>query len=137
MKYGIICGLGWILFGCNPQPVDQSLKEPSLPDTVTFAEHIAPIIHINCTPCHRPQSAGPFSLITYKDVAKRAKMVAHVTRTRYMPPWPADPDYRHFLGEKILDQHDIDLIVKWHKQGVQEGDPEKTLLPQASQQVHK
>lgn len=114
---------------CTDQPSSKPLQLNELPDTVTFSSHIAGIIHANCTPCHRPESAGPFSLITYKDVAKRAKMIAHVTRTRYMPPWPADPDYRHFLGEKILAQHEIDLIAKWHKQGALEGNPDQIPAP--------
>lgn len=84
---------------------------------VTFSEHIAPIIFKNCSPCHRNDGPAPFKLLSYKDVAKRAKMVAHVTESRYMPPWPADPNYRHFLGEKILPDSAIALIQKWYKQG--------------------
>ena len=39
-------------------------------------------------------------MVEYKDVAKRAKMIAEVTADRYMPPWPADPHYRSFVGER-------------------------------------
>src|SRR5437016_3419025 len=68
----------------------------------TFAEDIAPVIFKNCAPCHRPGEAGPFSLLTYKDVAKKAKTIVAVTQARYMPPWPADPAYSHFIGERVL-----------------------------------
>jgi hypothetical protein len=30
------------------------------PDTVTFSEHIAPIVFNNCTACHRQGQAAPF-----------------------------------------------------------------------------
>lgn len=105
--------------------------EPTTPpsDSITFAEHIAPIIFENCTPCHRPGSAGPFSLTNYQEVAKRKKMIRHVTETRFMPPWPADPDYRHFLGEKVLSQAEIDLIGKWVALDAPEGDPALQPLP--------
>ena len=112
--------LAFALLSCGGS--EQTTSTPDLPQTVTFAEHIAPIVHANCMPCHRPGSAGPFNLITYQDVSKRAKMVAHVTSTRYMPPWPADPTYRHFANEKWLTQRQIDLIRAWYEQGAPKGD---------------
>jgi len=110
------------LIGCETPPPPPDLGGEALPETVTFAEHIRPIIHQNCMPCHRPGSAGPFSLISYKDVAKRAKMVAHVTGIRYMPPWPANPEYRHFANEKVLTDRQIALIKAWKEQGSLPGD---------------
>jgi hypothetical protein len=115
------CGTG--------EPASTPEEALPLPDTVTFAEHIAPIVHQNCMPCHRPGSAGPFDLIRYEDVFKRKKMVRHVTETRYMPPWPADPDYRHFAGEKVLAQRDLELIGKWVEQGGLRGDSSLTPEP--------
>ncbi|MDX2249681.1 MAG: hypothetical protein SF052_23055 [Bacteroidia bacterium] len=134
MRILILTGLGvWIclffLAGCDFSGKKKSAENlaPPLPDTVTFSEHIAPIIFQNCTPCHRPGSAGPFSLITYRDVARKAKMIAQVTRTRFMPPWPADPEYRHFQGEKRLTQYEIDLLSLWLNQGRLLGD--SSLIP--------
>ncbi len=126
----LLFSLTWMASCEDPtRPSPDSREEVPLPDTVTFAEHIAPIVWNNCMPCHRPGSAGPFSLISYRDVAKRTKMVAHVTGTRYMPPWPADPSYRHFAGERVLTQHEIDLIAKWHQQGAPEGNPDLLAPP--------
>ncbi|MCB0854068.1 MAG: hypothetical protein KDD63_17705 [Bacteroidetes bacterium] len=125
----LLLGIGLWLAGCggSDSKADQRKKEIPLPDTVTFSEHIAPLIYENCTQCHRPGNVAPFPLITYEDVAKRGKTVAHVTQTRYMPPWPADPDYRHFLGERVLDDFQIDLIQKWVTQGKLLGD--SSLIP--------
>ncbi len=112
--------------GCESPDRRASQEETKavLPSEVTFAEHIAPIIWDRCMTCHRPGSAGPFSLISYQDVAKRAKMVAEVTSTRYMPPWPADPSYRHFVEERVLSDHEIALIARWATQGAPAGDLE-------------
>ena len=88
----------------------------------TFAEDIAPIIFKNCAPCHRPGEAGPFPLLSYDDVKKRAKTVAAVTQARYMPPWPADPSYSHFLRERFLTDEQIALIKNWVTNGAPAGD---------------
>ncbi len=105
-----------IIIGCQKQKV-------------TFYKDIAPIIHKNCTPCHRPNQSGPFNLITYEDVYKRSKMIHYVTETGYMPPWPADPTYSNFIGEKYLTQNEIKLIATWIKKGKKEGDSSLFYMP--------
>ena len=88
----------------------------------TFAEDIAPIVFKNCSPCHRPGEAGPFPLLSYDDVKKKAKTIAAVTQARYMPPWPADPTYSHFLHERFLTDQQIALINTWVADGAPAGD---------------
>ena len=70
--------------------------------TPTFNKDIAPILYQNCAVCHRPNEVAPFSLLTYQDAAKRAKLIATVTERRYMPPWKAEPGYGHFANERRL-----------------------------------
>lgn len=101
----------------------------ALPDQPTFANDIAPILQKNCLPCHREQGAAPFSLASYAAVKKRAKTIAKVTQKRIMPPWPADPSYSHFVGEKVLTDRDIAIIQKWVKQGAVEGDQKYVYRP--------
>jgi hypothetical protein len=96
---------------------------------ITFSEHIAPIIHQNCSPCHHQKGAGPFNLITYQQVSRKAKTVAKVTKLRYMPPWPADPNYSHFKDEKYLTDVQIELIQKWVKSGKLPGDTAHITYP--------
>ncbi len=122
--------------GCASPASDEA--DSGAADTVpTWAEDIAPIVFENCVPCHRDGQPGPFLLTNYKDVAKRSKMVAHVTGTRYMPPWPADHKYRSFLGQKVLTDEEIDLIRRWHEGGVPKGnmnlEPEVPNYPNGSQ----
>jgi len=89
---------------------------------VTYYEHIQPIIHNNCSKCHNSKGLAPFSLITYQDVKKRMKMINFVVQHRIMPPWPANPDYSHFLDEMILSNEEKKLIQQWVEQGGKEGD---------------
>ena len=79
----------------------------------TFTRDIAPIIYSNCTTCHRPNGAGPFPLISYEDVVNRAKQIAQVTSTRYMPPWQPTIGYSDFLGERTLTQSEITILREW------------------------
>src|ERR1041385_7317979 len=101
-------------------------KTESIKTNPTFAEDIAPIIFKNCAPCHRPGEAGPFPLLTYDDVLKKAKTIAAVTEARYMPPWPADPSYSHFRDERVLTDAEIQLIQNWVMKGSPAGDPGMT-----------
>ena len=68
--------------------------------TVTFSEHIAPIVYANCVTCHRPGEAAPFSLISYEDVKKRGALIATVTASRYMPPWHATHGFVTMMSAK-------------------------------------
>lgn len=90
-------------------------------DKITFNKHIQPIIDKNCAACHRPGGIGPFSLLTYEDVAKRSKFVAKVTQIRYMPPFPADRSFQHYANERGLSENDINLIQQWVVQGSVQG----------------
>ena len=93
----------------------------------TFADTIAPIIYKNCAVCHRPGEAGPFPLLTYENVVAKAKTIEAVTKSRYMPPWPADRTYTHFLGERGLTEQEIQAIADWAENGTPQGDP--SLIP--------
>src|SRR5262245_19958356 len=89
---------------------------------VTFSESIAPIVYANCVTCHRPGEAAPFSLISYEDVSKRGSLIAKVTRSRFMPPWHAEPDFGDFVDERRLTDAQIGSIAEWVRQGMPRGD---------------
>ena len=94
----------------------------------TFVD-IAPIIFKNCTPCHRAGESGPIELMTYEDVYKNKNKIKFVTQTKYMPPWPADPSYTHFVGERTLTSEEIDLIKTWVDDGAPIGNESKVPAP--------
>ncbi len=110
---------------CSEESRENKMSVKSNP---TFAD-IAPIIYENCTPCHRAGESGPFELMTYEDVRKNANKIKFVTQTKYMPPWPADADYSHFVGERALTKEEIELIKIWVEDGAPEGEHAETLAP--------
>lgn len=99
----------------------------------TYIKDIAPILLKNCTPCHQPEGVAPFSLINYNQVNRKKNTILEVTQSGLMPPWPADRNYSHFLGEKYLSERDKLVIKQWIKGGAPEGDysdlPFQTYVP--------
>jgi Flp pilus assembly protein TadD len=96
---------------------------------VTFVNDVAPIMFGKCASCHRPTGPAPFSLLSYADVRRRATQIADVTRSRYMPPWKADPGATSFVGQSPLSDEEIRTIRRWVDEGASEGDPRETPPP--------
>jgi len=119
----ILCAYSLMLLtSCNNDTNNTSQKHAIT--NPTFVD-VAPIIFKNCTPCHRPGESGPFELMNYDDVKKYANKIKFVTRTRYMPPWPADATYTHFIGERMLTDEEIETIKVWVENKTPLGDATK------------
>lgn len=111
-------------------PVVSLLPVVGAQTPVTFSEHVAPILFTNCTSCHRPGEAAPFSLLGYKDARPLARAIAAATASRSMPPWKAGPGDYAFANERRLTPDQIRTIERWVADGALEGDPAKLpLLP--------
>lgn len=115
------CFVSAILFFYACHNSGTSTKQERYAD-VTWSKEIAPIIFENCTPCHRPGESGPFNLLSYTDAVKKARLIKFVTQSRYMPPWPADANYSHFAGEKVLSEEEIEQIKVWVDNNTPRGD---------------
>lgn len=91
--------------------------------TVNWAEDIAPILYEHCVKCHRDGGIAGFSLIGYGNAFSNRFAIADATGARRMPPWKADPAYRHFTGENILTDVEIQAIQEWVAADGPPGDP--------------
>ena len=91
--------------------------------TITFHEHVAPIVWRHCAGCHRPGEVGPFSLLTFQDAAKRAGFLRDVTASREMPPWRAVHGYGDFHDAGRLSRRELAVLARWAEDGAPEGDP--------------
>ncbi len=89
---------------------------------ITFNKQIAPILFGNCAACHHEGGAGPFSLLEFQEVKRRARQIATVVESRYMPPWLPEPGYGEFAGERRLNDAQIGTIRQWVEQGMIEGE---------------
>ncbi len=96
-----------------------------LPKTVTFTEHVAPIVFNRCTECHRAGEIGPFPLTNYSEVRKRGRQIRDVVLDRFMPPWHPEPGHGDFRDSRRLSDHQIALVEAWVTSGMVEGDADK------------
>jgi Flp pilus assembly protein TadD len=94
---------------------------PSASAQVTFTRDVAPILFRHCAACHQPDGAGPFSVLTYEEVRRRATQIAAVTRSGVMPPRKVEPGHGDFVGQERLSPTDIATIQKWAEAGAVEG----------------
>lgn len=107
--------------------------EPTGPDvgSVTYFEHVAPILQVHCQECHRPGTAAPFALTTYRDAASQAEAIAEVVHDRVMPPWHADRRAAGIVNARGLDDRERAVIARWVADGRPKGDPSKAPPPRA------
>jgi len=90
---------------------------------ITYSRQVARILQQKCQVCHHPNTAAPFSLLSYADAASWAPMIREVVLERRMPPWFADPRYGDFRDDRQLSQEEIDTLAAWVEDGAPEGDP--------------
>ncbi|MDB5349722.1 MAG: thiol-disulfide isomerase-like thioredoxin [Planctomycetota bacterium] len=111
--------------GCLIATIDPA--RPASPPT--FAEHVAPIVQKHCQDCHRPGGNAPFSLISYRDVAAQAEMIAEVVNDRRMPPWYASERHGEFTNRRGLSDAERETIQLWVRGGSPKGNIAKLPAP--------
>lgn len=96
---------------------------PSLYGQVYWKD-VASIFYENCSSCHRPGEIGPFSIMSFKDASNpdHVYSIQAFINNGLMPPWKADPEYRHFLDERVLTTNEKELISQWIDNGAPAGD---------------
>lgn len=94
----------------------------------TYARDVASIIQTNCSSCHRPGEVAPFSLLSYEDSRKRAKQIAAVAKSRFMPPWKAD-SHGEFQDERRLTDDQIATLTAWAETGAPAGNMKDAPAP--------
>lgn len=94
-----------------------------------YWKDVASILYDNCAACHRPGEIGPFPIMSYKDASNPDHIysIQAFVNSGLMPPWKADPAYRHFLDERVLSAEEKNLISDWIDNGTPAGDT--TLAP--------
>jgi len=97
-------------------------------EVISFSE-VQEIVAQNCYSCHQSNGAAPFQLFSYDEIKRKAHTIQDVLENNIMPPWPADPNYRHFIGEKVLSKEDRIKVINWIKQGANKNVNDKIELP--------
>ncbi len=100
-------------------------REPDPNATVTYSEHVAPILEKHCVECHREGEIAPFVLRGYDEVAGWADTIAEVVSDQRMPPWHADPKHSKFANARLMSEAEKQVLYDWAEAGAPEGDPSK------------
>src|SRR5207245_1075967 len=105
----------------EPHPAPSGRASQASSQAITFNKDIGAMIFQHCSTCHRPGQAGPFNLLTYPDVKKRAKQISEVVAKRYMPPWLPEKGLVEFANDRSLKAEQIETIRQWVAEGALEG----------------
>ena len=92
-------------------------------ETITYHQHVAPVIRANCFPCHAGGGNAPFALDSYERVAAHSAMIAEVVRLGTMPPWYAHGGDLQFINAPELTLDERGWFQAWHDAGKPEGEP--------------
>ncbi len=126
MRYFLAALAGLTCFFAMPPVRAQNAARPA----VTFNGQVATILYRNCSTCHRPGEAAPFSLLSYRDAATHGAMIATAVSARIMPPWRAQPASYAYRDERRLTDSEIALLRDWVAQGMPEGTGKPPEAPQ-------
>jgi hypothetical protein len=96
-------------------------------DTVTWYQHVAPLVTAKCGSCHTDGGIAPFSVDDYEQAAIWAKQMNTAIEAGTMPPWGAQETEEctppaPFKDDIRLSQEEKDLFAAWVAQDTPEGD---------------
>ncbi len=97
--------------------------------TITYSEHVAPIIQRRCQQCHRQDGIGPFKLMSYGDAVSWSESIREVVTQDLMPPWHANAPHKHFTNDRSLTDKEYSTLLDWIDDGTLEGDRSKLPKP--------
>lgn len=120
--------LGFTVLICLSMQIQPAIVEAA-EGPVTFSDQIAPIVYKNCSSCHHPGGAGPFSLLSYADARRWGSVILNATQSRFMPPWLPEPGYGNFADSRRLPDEDLRLIKAWVRAGMPEGNSAEAPKP--------
>ncbi|MCY3833319.1 MAG: hypothetical protein OXG85_09895 [Chloroflexi bacterium] len=96
----------------------------SLPEHVTYHEHVRPIIEANCVACHsegRIAAYAPFTAA--EDVVWAGDDIKFHVINGIMPPWPPSRANLPLKQDRSLSDEEIAIIAAWADAGAELGDP--------------
>ena len=98
---------------------------------ITWAGEVAAIFQEKCQECHRPNSIGPMSLLTYDEAKVFAPVIRYRVENRVMPPWHINPNVgvQEFTNDRGLSEVERQTILAWVDQGAREGNSSQAPAP--------
>lgn len=79
----------------------------------TWSNNVGEIMFNHCSRCHHEGGLGPFPIMSYQNAFDFRYEIEAAVSEGHMPPWPADPEYRHFAFENVLNDEERSAILDW------------------------
>ncbi|GMV93159.1 MAG: hypothetical protein AMXMBFR82_29370 [Candidatus Hydrogenedentota bacterium] len=98
-----------------------------LPQDVSYAMDVAPIIAERCVACHTEGNIAPFAFEDHRDVSGRSRMIREVILSKRMPPWHADPHVNEFANDRSLSIDETRTLLAWIDAGAEKDGEEDPL----------
>lgn len=108
-----------------------------MPERVSYARDVAPIVRKRCVSCHSRGNIGPFAFDSHRRVAARRGMIREVLMTKRMPPWHADPQYGTFSNDDSLTANELRTVLAWLDRGAPRGEGPDPLKAHAARLAAK
>lgn len=93
-----------------------SITYPALPkteETLTYYEHVQPIIAEHCLDCHSGCDQTLPQLSKYTKVKQYSDRIQQVLVTGQMPPWPLHSEFGDFLHTRKLPWKAKNTLLQW------------------------
>ena len=103
-------------------------------ESLTYSDHIAPILKENCYRCHQEGGIAPWAMNNYNAVFGWSRMIKQVLLDQRMPPWQADPEVNEFHDDMSLTQEEKRKLIAWIDGSMEKGhdDPMALLQPNSN-----
>lgn len=110
----IVVFTGLLALGCTNVSTDDLTEDIPQGNTITYVDHVKPIIDNNCINCHgvTPTNGASISLVTYTDVKNGVLNNNLISKINGDGPGSLMP-----YGGQKLPQNLIDLITQWQVMG--------------------
>ena len=107
--------------GCVIGRAGKSTAVPAVENSITYAEHMIPLLQKHCIECHRTGEIGPFEMTDYVEVAGWADTMLETIDNGRMPPWHAEPGVGDFHNARSMPDSDRQLFRDWIAGGLKPG----------------
>lgn len=100
---------------------DTSGSDSEFVGSLTYQEHVRPLVEENCAGCHTEGGAGPMALDTWEDFSTWGAAAVAAVEAGTMPPWTPDSECRPIHNDRSLADDEIAVFTGWLADGSIEG----------------
>ena len=126
-RWSPVVAITAVLLGCGDDGGAADTTATATTDgtgaALTYFRDVKPILDAKCVSCHQPGAIAPFDFTDPDTVVALRESIAIAVAARTMPPWPPAQGCTEYLGDRSLQDAQIDTIAAWSDAGAALGDP--------------